>query len=176
MLDGLDFSDLRAKVAKQAESFLSKCRTKAPEETFYGLAICIDRDVTSVAFKANSEQSLEHVGDRFYIDDWPCTDAKAVEANKTLAGLWERFRTEIDSSQDSDDARRAMRKRCLETIVNGLRDFRRLAAASISPDFGLFVYDPDPEIPGEALQIAKFLNSPATYEAFADPDNGCPFA
>ncbi|MBX9681535.1 MAG: DUF4303 domain-containing protein [Gemmataceae bacterium] len=176
MLEGLDFSDLREKVSKQVEAFLTKCRTKAPDETFYGLAICIDGDVTSLVFRANSEQSLEHSGDRFFIDDWPCTDKKAADANKALTALWEQFRTEIDSSEASDDARRAMRKRCLETLVNGLRDFRRLAATSISADFGLFVYDPDPEVPGEALQIAKFLNSPATYEAFADPDNGCPFA
>jgi hypothetical protein len=176
MLEGLNFSNLREKTAAQAEAFLAKCRTKAPDDTFYGLAVCIDSDVTSLVFRANSEQALEHAGDRFYIDDWARTDKKAAEANQALAELWEQFRIEVDSSQDSDDARRAMRKRCLETLVNGLRDFRRLAGADIPPDFGLFVYDPDPASPGEALQIAKFLNSPATYEAFADPDNGCPFA
>ncbi|MFO0864324.1 MAG: DUF4303 domain-containing protein [Gemmataceae bacterium] len=160
MLEGLDFAALREAVAKQADAFLAKCRTKAPDETLYALAVCIDSDVTSLVFRANSEQSLEHAGDRFYIDDWPRTDKKAAEANAALSTLWEQFRIEVDSSQDSDDARKAMRKRCLETLVNGLRDFRRIAGNSISADFGLFVYDSDPAVPGEALQIASSSTRP----------------
>src|SRR5260221_13325204 len=102
-----DSSSLRKHVENDARAFLNKCQKQAPKESFYGLAFCIDSDVRSFYCQANSEERLEHPGDRFNINEWKFTDdLGAPNADTALTAIWD--------AATGDDTK--IRKECLNAI------------------------------------------------------------
>ena len=173
----LDFAELRKQVQNQARKFFAECRKQAPQESFYGLAFCVDGDVRSCYCQANSEEALANPGDRFFINEWRYNDNQAADANGALAAVWDALQASVDEDAAGKMGRQ-VRKDCLKAIVQGLQDFRQSEALSkaVRKDFALLVYDPDPGDPEETKAMAKQLNSRSTYAAFIDPDNGFLYA
>ncbi len=173
----LDLAELRKQVQNQARKFFAECRKQAPTESFYGLAFCVDSDVTSVYCQANSEEALGNPGDHFFINEWRYHDDRAAEVNRALAAIWKAFKASVDEAT-ADKMYGQVRKDCLQAIVQGLQDFRQseVLPQSVRKDFALLVYDPDPDDPEETKRMAKQLNSRKTYTAFIDPENGFLYA
>ena len=96
----LHLTALTDKVALAAKSFFTACRNHAPDDSFYGLALCPDSAVRSFYWMANSNQSRQKKPER-----WLATSLrKHPEQQATIEQALDQYRFEVADWQFHEDS------------------------------------------------------------------------
>jgi hypothetical protein len=185
-----DLAALRGGTCAAATKFFAACRKKVKNARWIGLAVLPDDDVQSAYLMADHRAAADKRAKRLQaaegltdlppeideemfhfmlrldgVPDWASNEYRPADLNKPLAAIWDAFEKSGKST-----GQKALRKKCLQAMVEGLQDFERrskLGKLVVRDDFLLLVIFPDPDEPKEVRAMTKQLNPPSLYKRFA---------